>query len=203
MPKNSIQTIKDKVFQNSLETCEYVGGYLNANSIIKVKCLIHDCEFDTKYENVRRDSRKHHICPVCQEEDRNSAKVQVKCDYCGEIFLMAASKTDRSKSGLHFCCREHKDLAQSLKAGEKFQEMRPAHYGATSLNYRATAFRAYEHKCAICGWDEDEDVLEVHHIDEDRSNNNEDNLIILCPICHRKLTSHKYNLISREQIVLC
>ena len=29
-----------------------------------------------------------------------------------------------------------------------------------------------------------------------------ENLIILCPICHRKLTSHKYKLINREQIVL-
>ena len=39
--------IAEKVFKNSLETCEYIDGYTNANSIIKVKCIIHNKEFDT------------------------------------------------------------------------------------------------------------------------------------------------------------
>ena len=37
-------------------------------------------------------------------------------------------------------------------------------------------------------------MLEVHHIDENRQNNNPSNLIILCPTCHKKLTTHKYEL---------
>ena len=37
--------------------------------------------------------------------------------------------------------------------------------------YRDNAFEAYEHKCVVCGYSEDERVLEVHHKDEDRSNN--------------------------------
>ncbi|WP_444210111.1 HNH endonuclease [Dialister succinatiphilus] len=69
-------------------------------------------------------------------------------------------------------------------------------------NYRRNAYRNYPHKCAVCGWDEDEDILEVHHIDENREHNELFNLIILCPICHRKLSSHKYKLVNREQIVL-
>ena len=65
------------------------------------------------------------------------------------------------------------------------------------------AFRNYEHQCSVCGWCEDADILEVHHINEDHGDNELNNLIILCPTCHRKLTSHKYKLINREQIVLC
>lgn len=30
--------------------------------------------------------------------------------------------------------------------------------------------------------------FEIHHIDEDPSNNTEDNLILLCPLCHSKIT---------------
>ena len=33
-----------------------------------------------------------------------------------------------------------------------------------------------KHKCAICDYAEDKDLLEVHHIDEDRSHNEKENL---------------------------
>ena len=82
--------------------------------------------------------------------------------------------------------------------------MRPEHYGVneSSSSYRKLAFRNYSHKCAICGWDEDEDILQVHHIDENRLNANLNNLIILCPTCHQKLTIGKYKLVGREKIIL-
>lgn len=43
-------------------------------------------------------------------------------------------------------------------------------------------------------WREDERILEVHHIDENRSNNEITNLIILCPICHRYISLSIYTL---------
>jgi len=42
------------------------------------------------------------------------------------------------------------------------------------VNYRKAAFDKHEYP----------DVLEVHHKDEDRNNNNVTNLIILCPTYH-------------------
>lgn len=207
MPKINTDIISTKVFQNSLETCEYIRGYENCNSIITVRCLIHDLIFDTKWENVRRNDRAHHICPQCIEQDRQSkyadSQTECECAYCGKTFIRPKSKAERSKSGLNFCCREHKDLAQSIHSGDKFTEMRPDHYGAlpTERTYRRTAFAIYEHKCSVCGQAEDIDVLEVHHIDENRENNNVENLIILCPICHKKLTTHKYILLGRNKII--
>ena len=121
-------------------------------------------------------------------------RIIVNCEYCGKPFEKVQSKLENSKSGLYFCCREHKDLAQRLEFGCK--EIMPDHYGTANgaYSYRQWAFNEYEHKCAVCGWCEDERVLEVHHIDEDRSNNDINNLIILCPICHRYLTLHLYTL---------
>ena len=195
--------IKEKVWKNSLETCEYLDGYEDSSSIIRIRCIKHDYIFNTKQENVRRDNRAHLLCPYCQKEERDNrykeSRSQVKCSYCGKIFFKSNSKLDCSKSGIYFCCREHKDLAQKIEFG--LEEIQPNHYGSI-YNYRKNAYRNYPHKCAVCGWNEDEDILEVHHIDENREHNELSNLIILCPTCHRKLSSHKYKLINREQIVL-
>ena len=125
----------------------------------------------------------------------------VQCAYCGKEFYKLNSKIENSKSGLHFCCREHKDLAQRLESGDTFNIMRPDHYGIIAKNYRELAFRNYSHKCAVCGYDEDEDLLDVHHINENRNDNDLCNLIILCPLCHRKLTSHKYALTVDHTII--
>lgn len=204
----SLDQIQQNVFENSLQTCEYVDGYVTRNSFIKVRCIQHNYEFETKYENVARKSRAHHICPLCQKEDKNQQYqndiIILQCAYCGEEFRRAKSKLNNSKSGLFFCCREHKDLAQSLTSGEAFKLMRPKHYSQTSATintYRSYAFQHQEHQCVICGWNEDEDILEVHHIDENRENNLLSNLLILCPICHRKLTSHKYILTNENQLI--
>ena len=133
MPKLNIETIKQKVFTNSLNTCEYIGGYKNSGSVIKVKCIKHNLEFETKYENVRRDNRAHHICPKCQEEDKLIKKletgIEVECAYCNKKFIKSNSKLNNSKSRLYFCCRKHKDLAQRLDSGEQFAKIRPSHYG--------------------------------------------------------------------------
>jgi hypothetical protein len=44
--------------------------------------------------------------------------------------------------------------------------------------------------CAICGI-KGIDVLSEHHIDSDRSNNEYDNLIVICHNCHHKITNGK------------
>lgn len=43
---------------------------------------------------------------------------------------------------------------------------------------------------SICPFCENDDVghFEIHHIDEDPSNNDINNLLLLCPICHSKIT---------------
>ena len=61
----NIETIKTKVYNNSLKTCEYVDGYVDSSSTITVRCLRHDFQFTTKWENVRRDNRAHLICKEC------------------------------------------------------------------------------------------------------------------------------------------
>lgn len=187
--------------------------YKNKHSELKFYCNIHKIEFIASAECFMRGPHDvRSSCPKCSEERDHKKRIEnrtlIKCAYCGKEFERLTSRLVNSKSGLYFCCREHKDLAQKLESGEQFEAIRPEHFGsyvdgATSNSaYRRSAFYVYPHKCAICGWDEDEDVLQVHHIDENRNNGKVENLIILCPTCHWKLTIGKYQLIGREKIEL-
>lgn len=45
---------------------------------------------------------------------------------------------------------------------------------------RDAVLREFNHRCAICGGD----GPQLHHIDEDPTNNSPENLIPLCPNCH-------------------
>lgn len=50
-------------------------------------------------------------------------------------------------------------------------------------------FEKYDNKCSRCGWSEVNPYtntvpLEIEHIDGDATNNQEDNLCLLCPNCH-------------------
>lgn len=52
-------------------------------------------------------------------------------------------------------------------------------------------------KCPFCP-SEDVDHFQIHHIDENKMNNQYDNLLMLCPTCHSKITKKN---ISFEQVI--
>lgn len=61
---------------------------------------------------------------------------------------------------------------------------------------RRYLFEKYDGKCARCGWHETNPYtkkipLEIEHIDGNYMNNNEDNLILLCPNCHSQTATYK------------
>lgn len=73
-------------------------------------------------------------------------------------------------------------------------------FGSGSGSYRKAALRAYGEKCGNdkCeiysnGIKVDVNMLDVHHIDGDRSNNRLDNLKVLCVWCHAKHTRGVYD----------
>lgn len=56
-----------------------------------------------------------------------------------------------------------------------------------SNNLKPHLIKERGHKCQICGltkWNNDDIMLEVHHIDGNRINNELINLQLLCPNCH-------------------
>lgn len=64
-------------------------------------------------------------------------------------------------------------------------------------SYRKAAFQTYAPICAYCGFGVPE-ILEVAHLDGDRSHNALENLAILCPNCHKM---HDIGLIPTAVVV--
>ena len=206
MPKKLTQEeFKNRVYECVGDKYSVIGEYQGKSNPVLFHCNIHNHDFYASAECFMRGPKDvRSSCPVCAEEAKKERfkehQTEVECAYCGKKFMKSNSSLSNSRSGLYFCCREHKDLANQLSSGDKFEAIRPNHYGEITSNYRLNAFLNYKHECTICGFDEDEILLEVHHIDENRSNNKLSNLIILCPLCHRKLTSHKYILVNGKII---
>lgn len=113
------------------------------------------------------------------------ASPNCRCALCGKGFYRASAH-QKSRSGLYFCCRAHKDIAQRIGG---IREIMPSHYGtasnAAASTYRRIAFREHENCCAKCGYDTFP-ILQVHHIDGNHENSDLENLMIVCPTCHEE-----------------
>ncbi len=173
-----------------VQNVELVGEYINRRTSVQLHCL--DCGYtwEAKPQNfLYTDKGKNHLCPNCGVKN----KIKRKCAWCGKEVERTPSQINKNKTGYVYCSREHGNLHKNFlrKLSGEWDN---------SSNYRTKAFNAYEHKCACCGWCEDERILEVHHIDENRDNNELDNLIILCPTCHRKITLGYYFLNKENNI---
>lgn len=157
-----------------------------------VKCSICEKEFEKETKRVN-EALKNGWKLYCSDECRSHrGSTLCVCANCGEKIWKKNSEIKTSKSGNVFCNRSCATSFNNIMY--KSKENHPNYKNGTGFQYRKDAFAKYEHRCLACGWNEDERVLEVHHIDENHNNNNIDNLCILCPTCHRKVTLGYYKL---------
>ena len=120
MPKKlTQQEFEQRVFDAVGDIYEVVSEYQGKNKPVTLKCKKHNITFVTSAECFMRgkgDVRSS--CPQCSEETKNERlkehRAEVICSYCGKVFIRQKSDLNKSKSGLYFCCREHKDLAQRV-----------------------------------------------------------------------------------------
>lgn len=139
-------------------------------------------------------------------KQRKPKPPNLTCAYCQAPFYRNATKRRKSKSGLFFCCKNHKDLASRLSFG--LTKIQPSHYGLGNgiYAYRRNAIEHYGAACQNCNYNKIVEVLEVHHIDRDRTNNTLTNLRVLCPTCHDEThflsKTGKWNPIGRNQTVM-
>lgn len=198
MQKLTQEEFQKRVYENSKGLYEVVSEYQGKNNKVKLRCKKHNCEFEKTADAVMR--RSYTSCPECKLEETNKNRLKVVCSYCGVEFFKPPSKKLNSRSGLFFCCREHKDIGQSKQFGLK--EIWPEHYdsGNGVSSYRNNAFIKYGKKCAHCGYEENERLIDVHHIDSNRDNNILENLIPLCVMCHAKVTRGISKIEDRQLI---
>lgn len=100
--------------------------------------------------------------------DKNPDNI-APCAVCGKLFK---ARTHPSKPNRTICSTA---CHNTLRSGD-------LHPNWKQDSYRSTAFLHHKKRCVVC---HEENIVEVHHLDEDASNNHPSNLIPLCPTHHQ------------------
>lgn len=182
----SQEEVSERVVKNFKQNIILIGKYKSRREKVELRCQ--DCNHQWFANPSTFLYRSNCECPNCGEHSPNN-RIEVKCTYCGKIIFRRPCEIKSNQSGKFYCSREcgNKDKANLMQTQD-------------SKNYRLKAMNKYSHECICCGWNEDERILEVHHIDENRENNDIENLTILCPTCHRKITLGYYKLVDNQLI---
>ncbi len=105
-----------------------------------------------------------------------------KCANCKSEVIKLPSQVARSKSGNVFCNRScSTSFNNQFKTGTNHPNYKN---GATASRKRVFEERGYV--CEKCGYCKIPEILQVHHKDRNRQNNENSNLLILCPNCHQE-----------------
>jgi len=126
-------------------------------------------------------ARTNYFC--CREHHQayitNSTKQKCNCNHCGKELDLTRQRRQRSKTGLYFCDTQCRNTYVAKHSRWKDNP--------NSHRTRIIFLRETGKVCDHCGYGETLDMLDVHHIDEDRSNNQWSNLSLLCVWCHTLL----------------
>ena len=118
-----------------------------------------------------------------------------KCVYCGE--------NTRNRK---YCCREHQQLHQKeaflIRWKSGLEDGMKGNFAISSY-IRNYMLEKNNYQCSECGWGKlnaftQKIPLEIHHIDGNYRNNEEENLKVLCPNCHSLTETFKANGLGRE-----
>jgi len=148
------------------------------------------------YTGLMSENYKRHpntICTVCKnpiyrrpvEIKRNKGRVfcsqhcygfscrrEIPCIVCGKLILSGLNKNTCSRS----CANKH-------RVGIRYKINRPKDKVRTQRALKLKLLNIKGRKCERCDYNKYE-ILQVHHEDRNRNNNNLDNLELICPNCH-------------------
>ena len=130
--------------------------------------------------------------------NKGSGKVRY-CLNCGKVL---SNRQTKYCSNICQADYQYKQYINRWKSGE--ETGLSGEYGI-SQHIRRYLMDKYSCKCQLCGWGETNPYtntvpLEIHHIDGDYKNNNEDNLQLICPNCHSLTETYKsHNKNGRKQ----
>lgn len=87
-----------------------------------------------------------------------------------------------------------KDFPEIYSNDEIFRKNSAWRSNTSSLKKRILKYNLLEYKCSLCGnegyWNNKPLVLQLDHIDGDRTNNEITNLRFLCPNCHTQTDTY-------------
>jgi len=172
------------------------------SSEVDINCP--QCKKNFKVKNYRINTAKY--CSRSCKALFTRVQVKTNCELCGKYFEHISSRSNKAK----YCSRQCYHKAQHLKGTKQYtckhcskQFLNPPSHKrvycsracvsksnleewnpAFSTVRKSMVKRGMIKACIKCGYDKEPKILGVHHIDENRKNNELSNLMVLCPNCH-------------------
>ena len=109
------------------------------------------------------------------------------CKFCGKLIQIEEGKSASTARDKKFC--NHSCAASFNNIGVAHNPKKPVRKKRIPKIGRKFLINKYGEKCMKCGWEERNIIsnavpIQLHHIDGNDKNNEESNLILLCPNCH-------------------
>lgn len=147
---------------------------------MNVKCDYCKIEFNRRPSRVKEKNFCSNECRGKFISKQNT--ISCSCAECGVEIVKTKSQLEKSKSGNVFCSQSCAAVHNNkLFTGTNARNWKE---DSNCVDYRKIAFNNKPKICEKCGYNKYEEILQVHHVDHDRENNNIGNLMVLCPNCH-------------------
>ncbi|GBE20304.1 hypothetical protein BMS3Abin17_01042 [archaeon BMS3Abin17] len=126
------------------------------------------------------------ICKECGKEKEHHAKGL--CYYCYKKFFWKPEKKECKRCG-RIIAIHAKGLCPGCYQFIFHIEKNKAWNKKNLYNLNYEVYNKITEKCIICDFNK---LVDLHHLDENRQNNSEENLIGLCPNHHQMLHNFKF-----------
>jgi hypothetical protein len=127
---------------------------------------------------------KYHTASYLQKQEEKASRRfgpveehTKTCEACEQQFTWTGRKNTKAFERARFCSRKCANTRGGTASSPPLK------------THRTIAEKHLKMECAVCGFS---DVVEIHHIDEDHSNNAIENLVPLCPNHHRMIHKARF-----------
>lgn len=145
---------------------------INGTSIRLITNYIEKYDLSISHFDLNNKNRKYKLikkeCPICKQE-----------------FTTQLGHLKEKQTCSYACANTY------FRSGEN----NPNYKEDDKANYRTLCFRYHKKECIVC---KEQNIVAVHHYDEDHNNNNICNLVPLCPTHHAYIHSEFAYLIQSQ-----
>lgn len=134
-----------------------------------ISCLVCGKKIYRRPVEIKRNNGRVFCSVVCYGK---SCRKETPCSICGKPILAGLNKKTCSRS----CANKHRE-------GIKYKLNRPKDKVKTQGLLKIRLLKIRGSKCERCGFEKYE-ILQIHHKDKNRNNNDLNNLELICPNCH-------------------
>jgi hypothetical protein len=139
----------------------------------------------------REDSYKRLKKSLQNRFDNEFGKIEnfeVVCNCCGNNFYIKERTKLFPTKQKYFCSRKCSNSVGGKAKSDKY------HYDEVAT-YVTICWRYHDKKCVVC---DETNIVAVHHLNENHSDNRKENLIPLCPTHHHYMHSKYKKMIEQK-----